>query len=93
MAPLGTYIGLFTAAFIAATLLPAASELGLAVLAREDGANLFLLWFAASLGNTLGAVVNWALGRYCYHWREKKWFPFKAASIEKASHWFQRFGI
>ena len=56
-------IALFINAFIASTILPAASEVVLwAIVANDPG----LLWPAiavASVGNTAGAGVNWALGR------------------------------
>ncbi len=48
---------------------------------------------AASLGNILGAVANWALGRFCLHWRDRKWFPVKPRELARASAWFNRYGI
>jgi len=52
-----------------------------------------LLLAVATLGNTLGAVVNWVLGRYLLHFQHKKWFYFKPAQIEKMQAWFQRYGV
>ncbi len=51
------YLSLFTVAFLAATLLPAQSEI-LVVTAQQLGYNPWLIWLVASLGNTLGSVVN-----------------------------------
>ncbi len=51
------------------------------------------LLLAASLGNTLGSVANWGLGRFCLHWRDRKWFPVKARELERASAWFNRYGL
>ena len=48
---------------------------------------------AASLGNILGAVANWVLGRFCLHWRDRKWFPVKPRELARASAWFNRYGI
>ncbi len=48
---------------------------------------------AASLGNILGAVANWALGRFCLHWQDRKWFPVKPRELARASAWFNRYGI
>lgn len=51
------------------------------------------LWLVATAGNTLGAVVNWLLGRYLLHFQNRRWFPFKTRDIEKYQHWFQRYGV
>ena len=58
MAHLGAYSGLFIAAFLAATILPAQSEAGLAALILASPASVILLVATASLGNVLGSVVN-----------------------------------
>lgn len=87
------YLAVFSSAFLAATLLPAASEVVLAGTAAAEDADPWLLLGLASAGNTLGSVVNWMLGRYLWHWREHRWFPIGAAGLERASGWFNRFGI
>lgn len=51
------YLLLFGSAFLAATVLPFYSEVLLFALLREGG-NPAALVVAATLGNTLGAVVN-----------------------------------
>ena len=86
------YLSLFTISFLAATILPFSSELTLAgLIATSNYDNLFLL-IVASFGNTLGSVVNWALGFYSRNFTTKKWFPFKDNQIAKSSQWFSRFG-
>lgn len=87
------YIGLFAGAFLAATILPFSSEVVLAALVAAGGSDGFGLWLVASLGNTLGAAVNWLLGRYCLQWRERRWFPVDGPALERASHWFRRWGV
>lgn len=82
---------LFISAFLAATLLPFYSEIVLVTLLLE-GKSEWLLWFAATSGNTLGAGVNWVMGRYLLHFQNRSWFPFKADSLEKSQRWFQRYG-
>ena len=59
------YLGLFASGFLAATLLPLSSEVVLVGLIAVGGYDSALLWTMATLGNSLGAAVNWALGRYC----------------------------
>lgn len=83
--------GLFLNAFLAATVLPVASEpLALALL--TSGRDPWLLWAVASLGNTAGAVVGWWLGRLALRWRERSWFPVGPAALRRAEAWFGRFG-
>ena len=86
------YLALFGSAFLAATILPFYSEVVLYAMLRDGGDPLALL-LVATAGNTLGAVVNWGLGRYLLHFQDRRWFYFKPAQIEKAQHWFQRYGV
>ena len=92
MGDLTAYGGLFLAALVAATLLPAQSELLLAGLSASGSYEVWLLLLVATAGNVLGSAVNWALGRYLMHFRDRRWFPMKPRQIEKATAWFQRFG-
>lgn len=89
---MAAFVGLFASAFLAATILPFSSEAVLAALTLADGADLVALWAVASVGNTLGAVVNWGLGRFCLHWSERRWFPVKPPELERARRWFARYG-
>ena len=86
------YTSLFLSAFLAATVLPLSSEAVLAALVASDGFVLWLLVALASIGNTLGACVNWTLGRYCLHWQDRKWFPVSRPALTRASRWFSRYG-
>ena len=92
MADFGFYWGLFFLSFLAATILPAQSEIGLVALILNDEHSLILLITAASIGNTLGAVVNWILGRGVNRFSDKKWFPVKPRQLERAARWYHRFG-
>ena len=86
------YLGLFISAFLAATLVPAYSEILFASLIA-GGYDPLALWLWASSGNTLGSAVNWALGRYLLHFQDRGWFPFKAGNLDRAQTWFQKFGV
>jgi len=55
------YLILFLSAFLSATLLPFGSE-ALLIYNIKQGYNLFLLLFIATLGNSLGSVLNYYLG-------------------------------
>ena len=89
---ISSYFLLFGSAFLAATILPFYSEVVLFALLRTGGDPLMLV-IVASVGNTLGAVVNWALGRYLLHFQDRRWFYFSRAQIERAQQWFQRYGF
>ena len=86
------YFALFVSAFAAATLLPFYSEVVLVGLLSQ-GYSAFWVWAVASLGNTLGAVMNWLMGKYLLHFQYRKWFPFKAEGIERSQRWYNRYGI
>ncbi|KAA6183466.1 DedA family protein [Thiohalocapsa marina] len=87
-----SYLGLFAVAFLAATLLPAYSEVLFAGLLAA-GHDPLWLWAWATAGNTLGAAVNWMLGRYLLHFQHRRWFPFKPGTLGPAQRWFQRYGV
>ncbi|MER8753985.1 DedA family protein [Mesorhizobium sp. M1050] len=57
------YGALFISAFLAATILPVSSEVVLAGLLVSGRGDPALLLAVATVGNTLGSVVNWILGR------------------------------
>lgn len=92
MTDLGAYSGLFLSAFVAATLLPTASEAVLVALLLAGNQPAEMLILVASVGNVLGSVVNWVLGRWIEHFKEKPWFPVKAASLAHAQAWYSRYG-
>ncbi|SAK83235.1 membrane protein-like protein [Caballeronia calidae] len=86
------YGGLFLAAFGAATLLPLQSEAVLVGLLLSKHYSVNLLLAVATVGNVLGSVVNWLLGRYIERWKHKRWFPVSEEKLEKAQRTYQRFG-
>ena len=86
------YIILFLSALGAATILPLSSEI-VFVGMLEQGFVPFLVWLVATVGNSLGAVVNWILGRYLTRFETRRWFPFKPESLHRAQAWFQKYGV
>lgn len=92
MTDVAVYLGLFGIAFLAATVLPAQSELGLVGLVAAGDYPIWLLVAVASAGNTLGAVVNWVLGRGIERLRHKRWFPASGAQLDRATRWYGRYG-
>ena len=92
MDDLGLLAGLFALAFTAATILPAQSEAALVGLLLAGAASPALLIAAASLGNILGSVVNWMLGRGLEGFSGRRWFPASPAMLQRAARWYGRYG-
>ena len=86
-------MGLFVSAFLAATFVPASSEVVLTGLAATGEFSPVWLLLVASTGNTLGSVINWLLGRFCLIWQDRSWFPTKPETLDRASEWFNRYGV
>ena len=84
--------GLFLAAFLAATLLPAQSETVLVALILQGTQPVALLLAVATAGNVLGAVVNWALGRFLIRYAGHPRFPVRPAALARAQGWYGRWG-
>ncbi|MCC7549756.1 MAG: DedA family protein [Burkholderiales bacterium] len=80
LAPLG---GLFVSAFLAATVLPGGSEVVLYALLAHDPAALWPALAVATLGNTLGALTSYLLGRL---------LPASRRASPRALDWIRRGG-
>lgn len=85
--------GLFAAAFGAATLLPFQSEVVFVALQVAGTVSLTAILIVASVGNTLGSVVNYAMGRGIERFRHRRWFPVSEAQLERAQGWYARWGF
>jgi membrane protein YqaA with SNARE-associated domain len=92
-APVLGHVGLFAAAFLAATIFPFQSELVLVGLLVGEPSHWPTLLLAASVGNTLGSLVNWLLGRFIEQFRDRRWFPVKPTDYERVERWYARWGI
>ena len=89
---LWTLAGLFVTSFLAATVLPMSSEAVLAGIALTSTSDELLLLGVATLANTLGSILNWSLGRWGAHFRDRSWFPVAAATYDRAAVRFRRWG-
>ena len=83
---------LFLSAFAASTILPMSSEVVLGALAVAGTTDVWLLLAVATAGNTLGAVVNWGIGRYAASWRTRL-VSLDEAKFQRACRWFNRWGL
>ncbi|HYE51694.1 MAG TPA: YqaA family protein [Azospirillaceae bacterium] len=84
---------LFASAFLAATILPAQSELVLAGMAYAGQHDAALLVAVATAGNVLGAAGNWVLGRVARRFEGRRWFPVRPEAMRKAEGWYLRWGV
>lgn len=89
-AALAAHAGLFLSAFLAATILPAQSEAVLVGLLLA-GHTPWTLLLVATVGNVLGAVVNWLLGRGLAG-ASSRWAPKQGPMLERAQRWYHRYG-
>jgi membrane protein YqaA with SNARE-associated domain len=86
------YVALFLSALVAATILPMQSEAVLAALLVAGAHPASLLLIVATTGNVLGSLINWYLGRYLLHFKDRRWFPASDARLERAQTWYRRYG-
>jgi membrane protein YqaA with SNARE-associated domain len=85
-------MGVFFTAFLAASFLPVASEpvvLAALTLSPEPWS---LIIAAASIGNVLGAILNWWLGRLASNAAYAGWLPVGQTALKKAENWYGRWG-
>jgi membrane protein YqaA with SNARE-associated domain len=92
MIDLAAYGGLFLSALIAATILPMQSEAVLVGLMLAGKYSVPALILVAGIGNVLGSILNWLLGRAVETLRNRPWFPVSPERLEQAAGWYRRYG-
>ena len=75
--------GLFAAAFVAATLVPFQSEILFAGLIVAEPQAFWLILLVASVGNVLGSVLNYGLGRGLVAFRLLERFRIPEAALAR----------
>ncbi|PKL38674.1 MAG: hypothetical protein CVV41_22340 [Candidatus Riflebacteria bacterium HGW-Riflebacteria-1] len=86
------HIGLFVAAFLAATVLPLSSEIVLSALLLS-GLSPTTLVIIATTGNVLGSLTNYALGYWASRVVIKKWSGMSEDDFVRAEQRFVKYGI
>lgn len=92
MSILATYASLLAVSFLAATILPGSSEVFLATIALSRPTEAIPLLAIATTGTTMGATINWALGRWFLRFSDRRWFPVSDRGLALATNWFNRYG-
>jgi membrane protein YqaA with SNARE-associated domain len=86
------YVGLFVAAFLAATILPLSSEIVLSALLLS-GLPPAALVLVATVGNVLGSLTNYALGYWAGLAVIKKWLRMSDDDFNRAEQRFAKYGL
>ena len=86
------YLSVFISAFLAATLLPAQSEAVLAYQLSARPESMEMLIGVATAGNVLGALLNWWLGRFFTHFKDRRWFPVDGKALLRAEKHYKKYG-
>ncbi len=87
------YGGLFLSAFLAATVFPAQSEVVLAALLVMHQQSWGALVVVSTVGNVLGSITSWWLGRTLLQWQNKTWFPFSAEALVRGEAFYKSYGL
>ena len=86
------YLTLFISAFAAATILPAQSEALLAYQVSLNPSHTARLITVATIGNVLGSIVNWWLGRLAKKFKDKSWFPVSEDKLLQGEQYYRKYG-
>jgi membrane protein YqaA with SNARE-associated domain len=91
-ADMALYAGLFGVAFLAATILPLQSEAALVAALLLERHPVTALVAVASVGNVLGSIVNWAIGRALVGGDMRARLRIDPGRFERARRWYARYG-
>jgi membrane protein YqaA with SNARE-associated domain len=89
----GELVGLFTSAFLSATILPGTSEAALVLVLAAGTASAALAVAVATAGNVCGSVLNWAIGYFFASYRDHPRFPVKPSKFERYSEIYRKWGV
>ena len=88
-----SYFQLFLISFLAATILPFSSEVVLTTMYLSNSFEPYFLLIFASIGNIMGSITNWYLGKKITLFQNHKWFPVSPDQLERSRKYFQKYGL
>jgi len=88
-----SYFQLSLISFLAATILPFSSEVVLTTMYLSNSFETYFLLIFASIGNIMGSITNWYLGKKITLFQNRKWFPVSAEQLESSREYFQKYGL
>lgn len=92
MTALSAYAAAFLSALVAATIIPAQSEAVLVALLLVGEFSTLGLLASASIGNVLGSIINYALGRASTRFAGARWVPFSDNTLDRGRAWYAKYG-
>ena len=88
-----SYFQLSLISFLAATILPFSSEVVLTTMYLSNSFEPYFLLIFASIGNIIGSITNWYLGKKISLFQNRKWFPVSPDQLERSRKYFQKYGL
>ena len=88
-----SYFQLSLISFLAATILPFSSEVVLTTMYLSNTFEPYFLLIFASIGNIMGSITNWYLGKKITLFQNRKWFPVTPDQLERSRKYFQKYGL
>ena len=88
-----SYFQLSFISFLAATILPFSSEVVLTTMYLSNSFETYFLLIFASIGNIMGSITNWYLGKKITLFQNRKWFPVSADQLKRSREYFQKYGL
>ena len=88
-----SYFQLLIISFLAATILPFSSEVILTTMYLSHSFETYFLLIFASIGNILGSITNWYLGKKITIFQDRKWFPVSPDQLNRSQKYFQKYGL
>ena len=82
---------LFFSALISSTLFPGGSEV-LLLYQLNEGGSVVALVLIATLGNVLGSLITYGMGRLGNAAVHKRWLRISETQTERAEQWFEKYG-
>ena len=88
-----SYFQLSLISFLAATILPFSSEVVLTTMYLSNSFETYYLLIFASIGNIMGSITNWYLGKKITLFQNRKWFPVSPDQLDRSRKYFQKYGL
>ena len=88
-----SYFQLSLISFLASTILPFSSEVVLTTMYLSNSFEPYFLLIFASIGNIMGSITNWYLGKKITLFQNRKWFPVSPDQLERSRKYFQKYGL
>jgi membrane protein YqaA with SNARE-associated domain len=85
-------LGLFVTCLAAGSIVPIPSEAAFVGLILTEDFAVWTLVAIATAGNVTGATINWLLGLGASRFEGRRWFPVSAVALDRARHWYHRYG-